>query len=159
GSGVDMRFGGMGRFTGHPSKTARLAGVGILVTSLAVLGGASSAAAVPTDKFTPAPLGLTIRHQPLGLSDAQTTVMVEVSGAPVTAAEADAPQPFSSSEKQTRKSQLRAQQTPVEQRIRELGGTVVGNYQSAYNGIKVRISARKASALLDIPNVIGVHRV
>ena len=154
-----MRFGGIGRFTGHPRRTARLAGVGVLVTSLAVLGGASSAAAVPSRHFRPAPAGSTIHQLPLGIGDAQTTLMVEMNGAPVTAAEADAAQPFSTGEKQTRKNQLRAQQTPVEQRIRELGGTVVGSYQSAYNGIKVRISARKAPALLDIPNVVGLHRI
>src|SRR5262249_19142463 len=45
------------------------------------------------------------------------------------------------------------------QQIKELGGTVLATYQAAYNGIKVRIAANKASKLLDIPNVVAVHRL
>ena len=36
---------------------------------------------------------------------------------------------------------------------------MLGAYQNAYNGIKVRIAANKTQSLLDIPNVVGVHRV
>jgi subtilisin family serine protease len=95
----------------------------------------------------------------LGVSNALTTVMVEMAGDPVTVTDADAPAPLTSSQKQTRRSQLRAAQVPVEQRISALGGKVVGNYQSAYNGLKVQIAARNAPALLDIPNVVALHRV
>ncbi|MEU8261745.1 S8 family serine peptidase [Micromonospora sp. NPDC048999] len=147
-------------FTGRRRQAARLAGVGVLATSLAVLGGATTpAVAAQTPRFTPAPAGSVVTHLPLGLSNALTTVMVELSGDPVTVTDADAATPLTSSEKQSRRSQLRAAQVPVEKRVRELGGNVVGNYQSTYNGIKVRIPARTAAALMDIPNVVGLHRV
>jgi minor extracellular serine protease Vpr len=93
------------------------------------------------------------------MSNAQTTVMVEMAGDPVTVVDANAPEPLTSSQKQAHKNQLRSQQTPVEQRVRDLGGTVLGNYQSAYNGIKVRIAARQAPALLSAPNVVALHRI
>jgi subtilisin family serine protease len=147
------------RFTGRTGKAIRLAGAGVLVTSLAVLGGATPAAAVPSRQFQPAPAGSVITQLPLGVSNALTTVMVEMAGDPVTVTDADAPAPLTSSQKQTRRSQLRAAQVPVEQRISALGGKVVGNYQSAYNGLKVQIAARNAPALLDIPNVVALHRV
>jgi minor extracellular serine protease Vpr len=147
------------RFTGRAGKAIRLAGAGALVTSLAVLGGADPAAAVPTRHFAPAPADSVITHLPLGVSNALTTVMVELSGDPVAVTDADAATPLTAGQKQARRGQLRAAQVPVEQRVRELGGTVVGNYQSAYNGIKVRIPARSAPALLDVPGVTALHRI
>ncbi|WP_213451270.1 S8 family peptidase [Rhizomonospora bruguierae] len=138
----------------------RLAGIGFVATSLAALGAAAPVhAAAPAHRFTPAPAGSTVAHQPLGLRNAQATLMVQLAGDPVAVAEADAPAPLSSSEKQAHKNRLRSQQTPVEQRVRELGGTVLGDYQSAYNGVKVRMSERQATSLLDLPNVVAVRRV
>src|SRR5690242_16734557 len=147
------------RFTGRGGKVIRLAGLGVLVASLAVLGVGNASAAVPTRQFTPAPPDSVVKHLPLGLSNTLTTVMVQMTGDPVTVTDADAAAPLTSSQKQTQRNQLRAAQVPAEQRIRELGGNVVGNYQSAYNGIKVRIPAKSANALLDIPNVVAVHPV
>jgi minor extracellular serine protease Vpr len=146
------------RFTGH-GKAIRVAGVGVLVASLAVLGVSNASAAVHTRQFTPAPPDSVVNHLPLGVSNAMTTVMVQMAGDPVTVTDADAATPLTSSQKQTQRDQLRAAQVPAEQRVRDLGGNVVGNYQSAYNGIKVRIPAKSANALLDIPNVVAVHPV
>ncbi|NJC71470.1 S8 family serine peptidase [Planosporangium thailandense] len=148
------------RFAVDTRRGIRLAGIGFVATSLAALGAASPAgAATPAHRFTPAPPGSTVAHQPLGLSNAQATLMVQLAGDPVAVADADAPAPLTSSEKQAHKNRLRSQQTPVEQRVRDLGGTVLGNYQSAYNGVKVRMSERQAASLLSMPNVVAVHRI
>jgi minor extracellular serine protease Vpr len=155
-----MSFSHALRLAVNTRRDIRLAAIGVLATSLAVLGGASPAdAATSTRQFTPAPPGSTAIQLPLGMNNAQTTVMVEMAGDPVAVADANAPAPLTSSQKEAHKNQLRSQQTPVEQRVRDLGGAVLGNYQSAYNGVKVRVAARQAPALLSLPNVVALHRI
>ncbi|HET6212020.1 MAG TPA: S8 family serine peptidase [Micromonosporaceae bacterium] len=122
-------------------------------------GGNPAQASGPGSRFQPAPAGLTITGVPLGMSKAQTTVVLEMAGDPVTVADANAATPLTKAQKSAHRSQLRQQQLPAEQRIRELGGTVLASYQSSYNGIKVRIAANKAPSLLDIPNAVAVHRL
>jgi subtilisin family serine protease len=137
----------------------RLAGAAALIVAVSAAGGgtpAAGAVAVPS-RFKEAPAGLEITNKPLGLSNASTTVVVEMSGDPV--AVADAATPLTAGQKNAHKQKLKDQQAPAVQQIKALGGTVLGTYQVAYNGIKVRIPANMASKLLDIPNVIGVHRV
>jgi len=134
------------------------------VAAAAAVGGGSNAgaAAAPVkapDRFTRVPAGTTVNHKPLALSTQQTTVVVQMAGDPVTVADANAATPLTKSQRQQRKEQLRQQQTPALQRVRDLGGTVLGSYQSSYNGFKVRIAANRTPALLDIPNVVGVHKV
>jgi subtilisin family serine protease len=135
--------------------------VGVLVTGVAGAAGAVPAGANPgrTHTFNPAPPGLTVQHIPPGIRNAPVTVVAEVSGDPVAVAEADAPQPLTASQKQQRKDQLKQQQAPVVDQVRALGGTVLGTYQSAYNGIKLRIPAGKIPALKDVPGVVAVHSV
>ena len=96
---------------------------------------------------------------PLGLSTTPETLVVQLSGDPITVAEADAASPLTDSQKSSRRSQLRQAQAPVEAQIRAKGGTVVASYQNAYNGIKVRMSPRQAAALASVPGVVAVHRV
>ena len=48
---------------------------------------------------------------------------------------------------------------PAETKIRGFGGKVLGNYQEAYNGIKVQIAGNKVNSLRSIPNVVGVHQL
>src|SRR5262249_21636413 len=47
----------------------------------------------------------------------------------------------------------------AEQSARALGGRVLGSYQLAYNGFKVRLPASKVAALKSIKNVVAVHPV
>ena len=138
-----------------------LAGVGVLATSLVVLVGGSQAGAtsVPPRPFKLAPAGSVVTHLPLGLSNAQVTLMLQMAGDPVTVADANAATPMTKSQRQALKNQLRGKQTAAEQRVRELGGTVLGNYQSSYNGIKVRIAGKQAAALQDIAGVVAVRRL
>ncbi|HKE67364.1 MAG TPA: S8 family serine peptidase [Micromonosporaceae bacterium] len=139
----------------------RLAGIGVLITTAAVIVTTSQAGADPVNpkRFQPAPAGATIKNLPLGLSKAPVTVMLQMAGDPVTVADADAATPLTKAQRASRKAQLRAQQTTAEATVRSRGGSVLGNYQSAYNGIKVRIAANKLDSLRSIPNVVGIHRI
>ncbi|HET7826972.1 MAG TPA: protease inhibitor I9 family protein, partial [Anaeromyxobacter sp.] len=96
---------------------------------------------------------------PLGLRNADTTVVLQLGDDPVAVASANALAPFTRAEKDAHKGRLRAQQRPVEDEVRARGGTVLSSFQSAYNGVKVQISASKASALASIPGVVAVHPV
>jgi minor extracellular serine protease Vpr len=155
-----MTFARVPRLSADTRRGIRLAGIGVLAASIAVFGAASSAdATAPSPRFAPAPAGATPVQQPLGLSNTPVTVMVQMSGDPVAVADAAAATPLTSSQKKARRDSLRRQQEPVEQRVRDLGGSVLGTYQAAYNGVKIRISERRATELLSEPNVIGVHRI
>src|SRR5215475_10086494 len=139
----------------------RLAGVTVLITATAVIGNASTAGANPVTprQFTPAPAGATVNHLPLGMTNAPVTIMLQMAGDPVTVADANAATPLTSSQRASHQAQLRGQQSTAATRIRALGGQVLGTYQAAYNGIKVRIAGNKVDALRSIPNVVGVHRI
>ncbi|WP_027346115.1 S8 family peptidase [Hamadaea tsunoensis] len=139
-----------------------LAGAAALLVALSVLGdGATASAGTSANldgRFRAAPQGAAITHKPLGLTNAPMTVVVQLAGDPVTVADADAATPLTTAQKTSRRNQLKELQAPAADRIRSLGGTVLGSYQSAYNGIKVRIAGNKTGELLDIPNVVAVHR-
>lgn len=161
-------------------RLGRLAGVGLLAVVTAVVGGSTAAIADPSpqSRFRPAPAGAVAVTEPLSFSgdqrvsgdrqisgdrraagDQQVTVVVELPEQPVAVVEAEAPQPLTRTQRRERKDQLRQRQAPVAAQVRELGGTVLSSYQSAYNGIKVRISASGASALRDRPDVTAVRPV
>jgi minor extracellular serine protease Vpr len=145
------RLGGSGR--------TRLAAAAVSLIAVSVVGAGSVAQAAPAipARFHKAPATMPITGKPLGLDSTPTTVVVQMAGDPVTVA--DAATPLTSSQRTSHRDALRNQQKPAEQRIRELGGTVLGAYQNAYNGIKVRIAGNKAASLLGIPNVVGVHKL
>jgi minor extracellular serine protease Vpr len=138
-----------------------LAGVGVLAATLVVVGSPALAGAAPVtpSHFKPAPAGAKINNKPLGVANQQITVMVQMAGDPVTVADANAATPLTKAQRDAKRAALRSAQLPAETKARSLGGKVLGNYQSAYNGFKVRIAADKVSDLSAIPNVIGVHLV
>jgi len=55
--------------------------------------------------------------------------------------------------------QLLRTQKGLDARIKAAGGRVLGRYQHAYNGIKVRIPARRIAALAALPTVVRIHGV
>ncbi len=138
-----------------------LASVGVLVTTLAMVGSASQAGAEGLAKrdIKRLPAIGTTKWSPLGVSTKQTTVVVQLSGDPVTVVDANSATPLSKSQRNARKDALRQAQAPVESRIRSLGGKVLATYQQAYNGVKVQIAQNKVDSLRSIPNVIGVHKL
>ncbi|MCO8275442.1 S8 family serine peptidase [Actinoplanes sp. TRM 88003] len=81
--------------------------------------------------------------------------MVQLAAEPLAVAAADTP--LNNAQRKQKRDSLDRAQAPVEQRVRELGGTVLGTYQQAYNGVKVRIGADRARQLAQEPGVIGVR--
>ena len=57
------------------------------------------------------------------------------------------------------KSRLRQVQAPIEDAVRARGGAVLGRFQSAYNGVKIRMAADRARELLAVPGVVALHPV
>jgi subtilisin family serine protease len=92
-----------------------------------------------------------------GLGTHKVTVMVEVSGDPITVAEANADHTLTKSEKKAIRSTLEDRQSQVAERVRAAGGKVGNSYQAAYNGMKVTIASRNVPKLEAIPDVVGVH--
>ncbi|MFF5290062.1 S8 family serine peptidase [Paractinoplanes globisporus] len=123
------------------------------------MSASSGAVAAPSARqdFAPVPAGSKITQVPLGMRNKPVTVMVQLADQPVAAADAAAAQPLTATQKNQRRDKLRQEQAPVEQRARQLGGTVLGTYQHAYNGIKVRVNAGQLDALAAAPGVVSVH--
>ena len=136
-----------------------LAGTGILVAAMGVVTASSGAAASPGVRpdFKKVPAGSKITTVPAGLRNRPVTVMLQLSGDPV--AVTDAAKPMTTTQKKQRRDKIRQEQVPVEQKTRQLGGTVLGSYQHAYNGIKVRVKASQVNTLAAAPNVVSVHPV
>lgn len=132
-----------------------------LVVALAAVSAAGAARGVT-------PAGDAALHnfkptvEPLGISNAPVDYIVQLAGDPVTVQDANSQDngkgPLTKSQKQAAKDKLKGQQAPVVQQIQQLGGTVVGQFQSAYNGVAVRIAAKEGNALAQISGVTAVYR-
>ncbi len=101
-------------------------------------------------EFTPA-------WTPLGVGAGETTVMVQLKGNPVAVEQANAGRKLSKAERDAIKGRLRGNQRALGATIAAMGGTVVGEYQAAYNGLKVRIARSKADQLAALPGVAAVR--
>jgi minor extracellular serine protease Vpr len=96
---------------------------------------------------------------PQGVGNQSVTLVVQLSGASVAEQQGSAGRKLSKAEKTQLKQQLKSAQAPLRGSIAGFGGTVVADYQSAYNGLKVRIGRDKVAALASLPGVVGVHPV
>src|SRR5439155_25581442 len=96
---------------------------------------------------------------PLALSKAPATVMIQLAGDPVAAVQGDRGRRLTAAERSQIQAALRSQQNALLPAIKNLGGQVLGQYQFAYNGIKVKIARSKVLSLLDLPGVTGVEAV
>ena len=95
---------------------------------------------------------------PLGLRNGMTTVMVQVAGDPSALVEGNANRELSDSEKNSIEANLKVTQAGVEKAVEQLGGTVVADYQAAYNGLKVRrIDRSKTDEARSVANVVAVR--
>jgi subtilisin family serine protease len=94
---------------------------------------------------------------PLGVSQREVTVVVQLAGESMAEQQGNAGRRLERSEKDRIKGQLRSQQDGLRGSIESLGGTVVANYQAAYNGIKVRIAHDRAKELAALPGVVAVR--
>lgn len=91
--------------------------------------------------------------------DKQVMVIVQLKGDPVAVREASAGRAFSTAEKTSIRTALKAPQAALATRIKGLGGRVIGTMQDAYNGIQIFIKASQVSKLAALPGVVKVHSV
>src|SRR5258708_5756311 len=105
------------------------------------------------------PQEITPAATPPGVMNQPITVVVQLNSQSVAEQQAAAGRKLGRAEKDTIKGQLRAQQDAMRPNIRTLGGTVLGSYQSAVNGIKVRISRGQLASLASLPGVVAVRPV
>nr|MBA2383453.1 S8 family serine peptidase [Actinomycetota bacterium] len=96
---------------------------------------------------------------PLGVSGAKQTLMVQLTGDPVIVTEAKSNVELSDAQTDALQAGLESRQEALKDSITALGGEVLGDYQLAYNGIKVLIDPRKASDLEQLPGVEAVRRI
>jgi subtilisin family serine protease len=90
----------------------------------------------------------------------QATVMLELTGTPVSLIEAAARSRglvLSSVGSATARATLAAAQNALRPRLAALGASVLGLYQDAYNGIKVRVALRDLARLTALPGVTAVQ--
>lgn len=88
-----------------------------------------------------------------------TTVVLELAASPVAvevAASAATGIHLADAGRAAIRTALRARQDALRPRIAALGGQVLGQYQDAYNGIKVRIAQRAVAALNALPGVVRI---
>ena len=138
-----------------PRRAFALAAVLSLTALLLVASG--SAAPAPESADTEglvAPV-----WTPMGVRSGETTVVLQLSGDPVALVQAAKGRKLSKSEKQGIKSQLKATQDGLRGGIAKLGGTVLADYQVAYNGIKVRVDRSKLGELAELPGVTAVRAI
>jgi subtilisin family serine protease len=130
--------------------------VGALTLAAGILA-ATNVAAVRFQPLENSDVLVTPAKMPLGINTAQTTVVVQLAADPVAVAQANAGRKLSKQEKEQIKAQLKGTQNGLRGSIESLGGNVLGMYQSAYNGMKVRIARDKAGKLAELPGVVAVR--
>jgi subtilisin family serine protease len=156
----------------HPRATGRTPGklnipgesmrfkLSPVVGALALATGILAATNVAAVRFQPlenSDVLVTPAKMPLGINTAQTTVVVQLAADPVAVAQANAGRKLSKQEKEQIKARLKGAQNGLRGSIEGLGGKVLGTYQSAYNGMKVRIAGDKAGKLAELPGVVAVR--
>jgi subtilisin family serine protease len=133
--------------------TTRVAAV--LAAAFSILGSTNAGAVRP--QATGEAVDFKPVWTPLGVSKQQVTVVVQLSGASVAEQQGDAGRRLSDSERRSAKAALRGQQDGLRPGIASLGGTVVADYQAAYNGMKVRIAQDRVAQLATLPGVVAVR--
>jgi subtilisin family serine protease len=135
----------------------------VLVSVLA-LSLPMTALAVDPASRSPQPLGIgDIDPQvlPNAVDDSrQVTVMLEMRGDPVAVAQSKARgRELSRAQRDQIKAELKGRQDAIADDISARGGQVLAQLQSAYNGVKVRISRADVAALASLPNVLAIRGV
>src|SRR6266850_1352112 len=136
------------RFT--PTRTA-------VAVALAFGIFTSSSQAVRPTPFEDAADNVTPAWTPLGVSNQEVTVVVQLAGQSVAEQQANAGRKLERAEKDQIRSQLRGQQEGVRGGIEAMGGRVVAQYHAAYHGMKVRIAQDRAKDLATLPGVVAVR--
>ncbi len=137
---------------GAPRALGALLVLSVLALMVAAGGSAARAPqAAETEGLVPAV------WTPLGLRNDTTTVMVQVAGDPSALVEGNSNRELTDAEKASIEANLKATQAGVQKAVEQLGGTVVADYQAAYNGLKVRINRNKTDEIAKVANVVAVR--
>jgi subtilisin family serine protease len=94
---------------------------------------------------------------PNGVGNPEVTMVLQLTGDPVAVEQANAGRKLDKGEKDAIKGKLKGNQDALRAQIANLGGKVIADYQSAYNGIKVRITRDKLQQLASLPGVVAVR--
>jgi subtilisin family serine protease len=137
-------------------RFASVRALAALALLFSILGSSNSGAARPEPVADSESL-VTPVWTPLGLSRAPVTVVVQLAGDSVAEQQSNAGRKLDRDEKDRIKGQLKSQQDGLRGSIEGLGGTIIANYQAAYNGIKVRIAGDRARELAALPGVVAVR--
>jgi minor extracellular serine protease Vpr len=86
-------------------------------------------------------------------------VILELGGKPVAVRQAEAGRRLSNAQKAAIRAQLKAAQDALRRDIARTGGRILGQYQDAYDGIKVQVRANRIARLASLPGVVAVHGV
>jgi len=132
----------------------RLLAVAASAVLVAMLMPATAIAAAPIRKFERLDVSkIDPKLGPAMLANKPITVMVQLKGAAATNGKSSKAQQVATAKT------LKASQDNLKAAIARAGGKVLGQYQYAYNGIKVRIAGRGVAALAALPGVIGIRGV
>lgn len=129
-----------------------------LVLAFGIVATSTSHAARP-EGVAADPQEITPAWTPPGVMNQPMTVVLQLNGQSVAEQQGAAGRKLGRAEKDSAKAQLRAQQDALRPSIAALGGTVLASYQSAINGIKVRISRGQMASLASLPGVVAVRPV
>jgi len=144
---------------------------GLALLALAVVVGVQ-AAATPIDgesftsvsrfqRIDPKTISKVAGWKPAWIaSDRQATVIVQMSGDPVAKRVGEARsqgKDLTKAQRDAIRAELKAKQDAIKGQIQAAGGTIVADYQDAYNGIGVRIALKDASKLSGLAGVQAVR--
>ena len=122
------------------------------------LAATTDTSAVRPEVWADAPAGLNKPvFLPNALNGGMVTLVLQLAGDPVSVRQADAGRDLTDAEREAIKNDLKARQDALRPYIDRLGGTILATYQSAYNGVKIRVAPDKADQLLALPNVLAVR--
>jgi minor extracellular serine protease Vpr len=153
------RFVPVGEQADVPEREAmnRRLGAVLAIAALIVAGvmpATAVAASPPSRQFTRLDASkIDQKLVPAILANKPVTVMLQMKGAPATTRKVSKAQQVAVAK------QLKVSQDAIKGRIAKAGGRVLGQYQYAYNGIKVRIAGRRIAALMALPGVIAVRGI
>ena len=130
-------------------------GAGVVFTA----GAAAGAQKANRFQRVQLPAQLAIKAVPRSMDRTPVTVVAILAGPSVANVQEAAGRKLSRAERLTVKADRRGEQSGKRAQIEAAGGRVVGSFQSAVNGLKVRIPKNQVESLRQIPGVVNVLRV
>lgn len=137
----------------------------VALAAVSLLTAVAPAGAVAKDpgRFERIPLSsLPDKFIPGASSTAQVKVILELADQPVALHEAAARATgtkLTSAEKAAIRAQLKTKQDALKPALARVGARVLGQYQDAYDGVKIMVAAAKVADLATLPNVVSIQPV